>query len=143
VRRDAIRNRSAGVPAMNAWVAWYGALLWAHVATVSLSVAVFVLRGLAVQCGAAWPLRRAVRAASVVIDTLLLCAGAGLWVLMQHNPLREPWLGIKLLILPLYIVCGAFALKRARTPAGRRLFFGLALACVLAIVTLAVRRSVF
>ena len=62
---------------------------------------------------------------SMVIDTLLLLAGASLWWLMQHNPLHEPWFATKLLLLPVYVLLGAGALKRASTPRGR-------LACLMA-----------
>ena len=57
---------------------------------------------------------------------------------MQHDPLREPWLLVKLLLLPVYVVLGTFALKRAQGRAARAVFFGLALATVAYMVAVAV-----
>ena len=74
-------------------------------------------------------MRREVRLASVTIDTLLLVAGASLWALLQHNPLQEAWLATKLALLVVYVVLGSFALKRARSQAGRLLFLVAALSC--------------
>jgi uncharacterized membrane protein SirB2 len=85
-----------------------------HVALVVASGSLFALRGVAVLMAARWPMRRAVRVASVVIDTALLSAGVALWTILGLNPVREPWLGAKLLLLVAYIVLGSFALKRAR-----------------------------
>jgi uncharacterized membrane protein SirB2 len=51
----------------------------------------------------------------VVIDTLLLSSGVTLWTMLHLDPVRDAWLGVKLLLLPVYIVLGSLALKRART----------------------------
>lgn len=85
-----------------------------HVALVVASGSLFALRGIAVLVDAQWPMRRTARVASVVIDTALLGAGVALWTILGLNPLRESWLGAKLLLLVAYIVLGSFALKRAR-----------------------------
>jgi uncharacterized membrane protein SirB2 len=82
-----------------------------------------------------------VRRASVVIDTLLLAAGATMWALLALNPLRDTWLGAKLLALPVYIVLGSFALKRGRTLGRRAFFYGAALAVFVYIATVAVRHD--
>lgn len=101
----------------------YLAVLFLHRFTVACSLGLFVARGLGVQCGMAWPMARGWRHASVAIDVLLLAAGVSLWVLMLHNPWREPWLAVKLALLPVYVALGSLALKRARTPRARRGFF--------------------
>ncbi len=100
----------------------------AHLALVAASGALFAVRGLGVLAGARWPLHRALRVGSVVIDTLLLTAGATLWGLLRLDPLRDHWLASKLVLLVLYIVLGSWALKRARTTSARALFFVAALA---------------
>ena len=46
-------------------------------------------------------------------------AGLTLWALLSLNPLRDHWLGAKLLLLVLYVVLGTWALKRARSTAAR------------------------
>ena len=54
-----------------------------------------------------------VRICNVGIDTGLLLAGVSLWAMGCHNPMREPWLLAKLLLLLTYIVAGTYALKSA------------------------------
>lgn len=74
---------------------------------------------------------------SVVIDVLLLAAGASLWALLGLHPVRNAWLGVKLGLLVVYIVLGSFALKRGRTRAQRMVFFIAALAVVLSMAGIA------
>lgn len=112
-----------------------------HVALVTASGLLFALRGAAVQAGAAWAMRRPWRLLSVVIDTLLLTAGATLWWLLGLHPVRDPWLGTKLALLLLYIVLGSLAMKRGRTPAVRRASYAAALATYLFIATVALRHQ--
>jgi uncharacterized membrane protein SirB2 len=99
------------------------AIRHAHLALVVLSGMLFALRGAGVLAGARWPRHLALRIGSVVIDTLLLAAGVTLWALLQLNPLRETWLGVKLVLLVAYIVLGSEALKRAQTTSARAVFF--------------------
>ena len=56
-------------------------------------------------------------------------------------PFAQGWLTAKLLALVAYVVLGTFALKRARTRRARAIYFILALATVLYIVSVAVTRS--
>jgi uncharacterized membrane protein SirB2 len=74
---------------------WVLPLRRVHVALVIASGSLFTLRGIAVLLAARWPMLRAVRAASVAIDSALLAAGVALWTILQLNPLRETWLGVK------------------------------------------------
>jgi uncharacterized membrane protein SirB2 len=114
------------------WADHYGAIKSAHVALVVLSGSLFTLRGAAVWAGQAWPMTKTLRVASVVIDTLLLAAGGTLWFLLSLQPLRDAWLGSKLLLLVLYVVLGTLALKRRRVWA-----FVAAIACFLFMVSIA------
>lgn len=129
---------------MNAWLSshpWlYPALLHLHRACVAASIALFCARGLGVLAQQAWPMRRSWRYLSVAIDVGLLAAGASLWALLAYHPMRESWLGTKLVLLVVYIVLGSFALKRARTRAQRLAFFITALAVVLSMVGIALAR---
>ena len=106
---------------MNALV-WVPSIRQGHLALVVLSGTLFALRGLGVLAGARWPLHKVLRIGSVVIDTLLLVAGGTLWALLQLNPLRETWLGAKLVLLVLYVVLGSWALRRAGTTSARAAF---------------------
>ena len=108
-------------------LAWLAPIRQGHLALVVLSGALFAVRGLGVLAGARWPLHKALRIGSVIIDTLLLAAGVTLWSLLQLHPLRETWLGAKLLLLVLYIVLGSWVLKRAQTTSARAVFFVAAL----------------
>ena len=118
----------------------YAALLHTHRAAVSASLLLFATRGTGVLLRQSWPKRRGWRQTSIVIDTLLLLAGASLWFLMAHNPLREPWLGAKFALLPAYIVLGALALGRASTPWQRIGSFVAALVCAATMVSMALSR---
>jgi uncharacterized membrane protein SirB2 len=110
-----------------------------HVTLVVTSLTLFAARGLGVQLGQRWAMALGTRVASVLIDTVLLGAGATLWWLLQLNPAgNAPWLGAKLTLLLAYIVLGSFALKRARSPAGRRASFAAALLCYAAMAAVAV-----
>lgn len=104
----------------------------AHVGLVSLSVTLFVLRGVAVLGGARWPLAPWLRRSSALLDTLLLASGVALWSMLSLQPVRDAWLGTKLLWIVAYIVFGSMALKRAPTRWGKAVCFGAALLCVAA-----------
>ena len=105
----------------------YPQLRQAHVALVAASGLLFALRGAAVLAGKGWPMRAPLRWLSYGIDTLLLAAGGILWWLLSLGPVRDPWLGTKLLLLVVYIVLGSLALKRARSEPARRLAYAAAL----------------
>lgn len=118
----------------------YPVLRSLHLACVAASVALFVARGWGVAAMQGWPMRRAWRWLSVGIDVPLLIAGAGLWALLGHHPLQQPWLGAKLVLLLVYIVLGSLALKRGRSRGQRLGFFVAALLVVASMVGMAVRR---
>lgn len=99
-----------------------------HMLLAGSSGLLFAARGAGVLAGAAWPLGRGPRVASMAIDTALLAAGATLWALLGLNPATSPWLGLKLAAIVVYIVLGAFALRRGRTPAVRAACYAAALA---------------
>lgn len=124
--------------AQHPWL--YPALLHLHRACVAASIALFGARGLGVLAQQAWPMRRSWRCLSVAIDVGLLAAGASLWALLAYHPLQQSWLGVKLVLLLVYIVLGSFALKRARTRGQRLAFFIAALAVVLSMVGIALAR---
>jgi len=118
----------------------YPALLHLHRACVAASVALFVARGLGVSFLRDWPMLPFWRNLSVAIDVPLLLAGASLWALLGYHPFEQTWLGVKLVLLVVYIVLGSFALKRGRTRGQRLVFFIAALAVVLGMVGIALAR---
>jgi len=118
----------------------YPFLLLTHQVSVVASVILFASRSIGVIRARTWPMLRPVRYLSVTIDTVLLLAGVSLWILLRYNPVIHSWLGIKLLLLVLYIALGSLALKRARTRATRLAFFLAAMACVLMMAGIALAR---
>jgi uncharacterized membrane protein SirB2 len=99
-----------------------------HITLVTLSVALFAARGLGVLAGQAWAMAGWARGLAPAIDSLLLLAGGTLWWLLQLNPAQDHWLGVKLVLLVVYIVLGTLALKRAPTRAAKVLCFVAAMA---------------
>ncbi len=116
----------------------YSLLKTTHMTLVGASVLLFVLRGVATLGAARWPMNKTVRRISVAIDTSLLIAGVSLWWMLGMNTTGQAWLGVKLLLLPVYVILGSFALKRAQGRGARAVFFVLALATVSLMVAVAV-----
>jgi uncharacterized membrane protein SirB2 len=119
----------------------YPGLKHAHIGLVMTSGSLFALRWLATLAGARWPMAATWRHTSMVIDSLLLLAGATLWIGLGLNPLVQHWLGVKLLLLVAYIVLGTFALKRARGWAARALCGVAALAVLVSMYGIARRHD--
>jgi uncharacterized membrane protein SirB2 len=117
--------------------AWYSQLRTAHISLVLMSGLLFAWRGALVLAGRSWAMARAWRLLSYGIDTLLLAAGVTLWTVLSLNPVDSPWLGVKLMLLVLYIVLGSLALKRAPTPALQRASYAGALGVYLFMISVA------
>ena len=73
-----------------------------------------------------------------MILVLLECWEASQWWMLSLHPVRDGWLGAKLLLIVVYIVIGSLALKRAPTRPKKALAFAAALACAAGVVTLAI-----
>jgi uncharacterized membrane protein SirB2 len=117
---------------------WYLQIKQAHIGLVLASGLLFAVRGAAVLAGQSWAMHKPWRWLSYGIDTVLLSAGVALWGILSLNLLHSPWLGTKLLLLVVYIVLGSLALKRAPTPAVRRLSYAAALGTYLFMASVAV-----
>jgi uncharacterized membrane protein SirB2 len=90
-----------------------------HLTTVTLTLALFVLRGAWMIVDSPRLQARWVRIAPHVNDTLLLASGISLAVLLQQYPLVHGWLTAKFFALIAYIVLGTIALKRGKTKVQR------------------------
>jgi len=86
-----------------------------HLATLTLTLALFILRGVWMMADSPRLQARWVRIVPHINDTLLLASGIGLAVLIQQYPLVHGWLTAKLFALVAYIVLGTVALKRGKT----------------------------
>lgn len=104
-------------------IEFYPQIKWVHVAAVLMSGAVFLLRGLAVQSYAQWPMYGPVRYLSYAIDTVLLVAASLLLVILPAALYANGWLTMKLVLLVVYIALGSMALKRGRTRTVRLVSF--------------------
>lgn len=86
-----------------------------HLATVGITLVLFLLRG-------AWMIARSsrlsarwVRIAPHVNDTVLLASGIALAWTLGISPLEHAWLAAKIIALLAYIGLGTVALKRGKT----------------------------
>ena len=104
-----------------------------HIFVALLSGTLFALRGAFVLGGARWPMAAPVRWTSYAIDTALLTAALMLLTILPGAMFANGWLVVKMMLLAVYVVLGIFALKRARTPTARLLFYIAALVAFLAI----------
>lgn len=97
----------------------YAALKYAHMACAGLSIVVFALRGLAVLAGWSVGNHAYAKQLAIAADTCLLVFGIWLVLLLGLNPVVVPWLGLKLVLLVVYIVLGLYALKKASSWRGK------------------------
>ena len=122
----------------NAYIFWKNL----HVASVALSGAGFVLRGVWMLRASRMLERRWVRIAPHVVDTVLLTTAIALAVVSAQYPFAQNWLTAKLAGLVAYVILGSIALKRGRTRATRTAAFCGALLVFLYIVAVATTKSV-
>ena len=118
-------------------IEFYSQIKWVHVAAVLASGTIFLLRGLAVQGNARWPMTAAVRYLSYSIDTVLLTAALMLLTILPGAVYANGWLTVKLTLLVVYVVLGSIALKRGRTRNVRLVSFVAALAVYGSIIAIA------
>lgn len=112
-----------------------------HVAAATLSLALFLLRGLWMLLDSPRLQDRWVRVVPHVVDTAFLAAGIALAARIAQYPFVHAWLTAKVLALVAYIVLGTIALKRGRTRPVRAAAFVAALATFAYIVGVARARS--
>lgn len=86
-----------------------------HLATIAVTLTLFLLRGVWMMTDSSRLQARWVRIVPHANDTLLLVSGIALAVLIQQYPLVHGWLTAKVLALIAYIVLGTLALKRGKT----------------------------
>lgn len=96
-------------------IEFYPQIKFIHVLCVILSGSLFALRGLLMLTQSRFSNHVVLRRLSYVIDTTLLTAALILITILHQYPFVQAWLTVKVLLLVVYIVLGAFALKRGRT----------------------------
>jgi uncharacterized membrane protein SirB2 len=120
----------------------YSAIRNVHIACVSASGALFLLRGMWMLAAPALLQRRWVRTLPHLVDTLLLASAVTLAMLSGQYPFAQGWLGAKVIALVLYVVLGGVALRRGRTRGTRAAAFVAALVTFAYIVSVAVTKHV-
>ncbi len=106
-----------------------------HMTCAALSILGFFIRWIWMLRDSPLLQKRVVKIVPHIVDTLLLLSAIGLVGIVGFGP-NSAWLSAKIVGLSVYIVLGAFALKRGRTK-GARAVFG-----VLAIIVFAFIASV-
>ncbi len=100
-------------------MAYYALIKHLHLATIVVTLTLFLLRGVWMLMDSPRLQARWTRIVPHINDSLLLASGIALAVLMQQYPLVHGWLTAKLFALIAYIVLGTIALKRGKTKAQR------------------------
>lgn len=119
----------------------YFSLKHLHLLCVVLSGTGFLLRGFWMLTGSPWLSRRWVGVAPHFVDTALLGSAVSMAVMSGQYPFVEGWLTAKIFGLIAYILCGTVALKRGRSKVQRAVFFVVACAFFLYIVSVALTRN--
>lgn len=120
-------HRAVAVHFTEMFASHFAVIRAVHITCVALSGTLFLARGLLRIAAVPAANHRLLRLSSYAIDTTLLGAALILTSILHQYPFADAWLTTKLILLVLYIVLGSYALKRARTSAGRgaALFFAL------------------
>ena len=119
----------------------YLVLKYVHVAAVSASFVLFLLRGIWMMQASGRRSARWVRVVPHVVDTVLLASAIALAVLTAQYPFVQSWLTAKVVALLAYIVLGSIALRRGPTRRARIAAWVMALAVFGYIVAVARARS--
>jgi uncharacterized membrane protein SirB2 len=97
---------------------FYTEMVQWHVLLAWCSVALFFTRGLLFQLGTPrlQEIAKDARLLAVVlgVNVCLVVSGLSLWGAIGYHPIRHEWLGIKLLALVGYAICGHWAMSQAR-----------------------------
>lgn len=99
---------------------FYLPLRQVHIASVHLSIALFVLRGALMWLNSGWPRHWTLRVIPHVVDTVLLTSALMLMHVIHQYPGVHSWLTVKVGLLVVYIALGFVALRPGRPPALRR-----------------------
>jgi uncharacterized membrane protein SirB2 len=118
-------------------IEFYPQIKFVHILCVILSGSLFAVRGTLVLAGSNYGNHALLRWLSYAIDTTLLTAALMLVTILHQYPFVQAWLTVKVLLLVVYIVLGALALRRAPRHAQRLACFVGALAVYLFMVSIA------
>jgi uncharacterized membrane protein SirB2 len=120
----------------------YSLLRTVHIATVHLTLVLFLLRGFWMLTDSGLLAARWVRIVPHVNDSVLLVAAIGMLFVAGLNPLEQSWVLAKIVALLVYIGLGTVALKRGRSKAIRIQAFFAALAVFAYIMAVAFTKQI-
>jgi uncharacterized membrane protein SirB2 len=112
-----------------------------HVAAVSVSIPLLVVRSVIGIRRSPERVPRALRVLPHVVDTLLLASAIALAVVLRQAPFVDGWLTAKVLALVAYVGVGTVAVRRGRTPRARALALAFALLIAAYIVATALHHD--
>lgn len=115
----------------------YLALKSAHAGFAYLTLLSFTIRGIWMLTDSRLLTARLTRIVPHVIDTALLVLGIWLAWSARFNPLNEPWLMAKIVLLLVYVGLGSVALRPGRSKAVRTAAYVISLAVVVSIIIIA------
>jgi uncharacterized membrane protein SirB2 len=121
----------------------YVLIKYVHVSAAVISFLGFSLRGYWMLVAASALQYKLTRVLPHIVDTVLLSSAITLAVMSRQYPFVADWLTAKLGLLLLYIVLGAFALKRGRTRQIRIVTLAGALLTILTIFFVALTKPGF
>jgi uncharacterized membrane protein SirB2 len=120
----------------------YIALKHTHVMLAVLSVLLFLVRSGSRLSTGQWATNKGVFIASHSVDTLLIISAVALAVIASLNPMQQPWLLEKIVLVAFYIAAGVLSAK-AKTKSIQIAALSLAVVILLAIGYLAGSKSSF
>lgn len=94
-----------------------------HIASVHLSIALFLLRGFLMWTDSRWLGHWTLKILPHVVDTVLLTSALMLMTIINQYPFVHGWLTVKVVLLVVYIGLGSVALKPGRGPLVRQSVF--------------------
>ena len=112
-----------------------------HLASVAVSITLFILRGGLQMASVNWRRWHWLRIVPHVNDTMLLSAAIALTIMSSQYPGVQPWLTAKVVALFVYIAAGCLALRPGLSPARQLGAFAVAVLMVTYIVGVALTRS--
>jgi uncharacterized membrane protein SirB2 len=96
-----------------------------HVSSATISITLFILRGLWSLNGSAIMRQRWIKTVPHFVDTVLLVSALGLAYTIEQYPFVDSWLTAKFFALVLHIILGSVAIKYGKTRTIRiSAFFG-------------------
>lgn len=120
----------------------YLAVKHLHMTCVALSGMLFFARGILMLRESPLLQRRWLNTSSHLIDTVLLGSALTMVLWSAQYPFVQDWLTAKVIVLVLYILVGAVALKRGKTKRIRTAAFVIALLLFAFIIKVALTRQV-